>query len=192
MTWPEYYRGRVRNPRSLARYREKYTPFFELIEQEEPRVLIEAGAGIGSCSYCLFERGVGEEFHLWDNSQEMLNLARQNIGPVMGNVCHFTLTDITGPPLRGEHELADLAFSHGVLEHMRDEDIRRTILRLEQAAGTQLHLVPSSKYTEKSFGDERLMTMEEWYGICSPDEIVELNQGLDLVLVFDGFTRGSS
>lgn len=54
----------------------------------------------------------------------------------------------------------------------------------EQLEAAQVHYVPGL-YAEPSFGDERLMSVDAWWKICQPDQIITFNGGLDYALVFE-------
>ena len=45
--------------------------------------------------------------------------------------------------------------------------------------------MPSAKYEVPSRGNERLMTVGEWREICSPDHVIEFNDGHDIILIFN-------
>lgn len=76
----------------------------------------------------------------------------------------------------------EVGHSHGVLEHFNDVEIRDIIKLQREQYETLIHYVPSYLYRTPSFGDERLMTPENWQEICQPDEIIEFNGGYDLIL----------
>jgi hypothetical protein len=42
----------------------------------------------------------------------------------------------------------------------------------------QVHYVPGL-YPAPTFGDERLMSVAEWWDICNPSQIITFNDGLD-------------
>jgi hypothetical protein len=51
-------------------------------------------------------------------------------------------------------------------------------------AHTQVHYVPGL-YDKPTFGDERLMSVDAWWKICKPSQIITFNDGLDYALVFE-------
>jgi hypothetical protein len=75
-------------------------------------------------------------------------------------------------------------FSHGVLEHFKDEQIKYIIRRQKQEAQRVIHYVPTNKYVKQSFGDERLMSAKEWIKRFSPTNFKTFNSGFDLILEF--------
>jgi hypothetical protein len=77
----------------------------------------------------------------------------------------------------------DMAFSHGVLEHFDDFQIRDIINQCKDCSILSMHYVPSNRYLEPSRGDERLMSVDQWLQIYPFDDIVEFNEGKDLILV---------
>lgn len=78
---------------------------------------------------------------------------------------------------------ADVVHSHGMLEHFDDHAIRQVIHNFRQAR-VQVHYVPGL-YPEPSYGDERLMSVEQWEDICAPDQVLTFNDGLDYALIFE-------
>jgi hypothetical protein len=82
--------------------------------------------------------------------------------------------------------LPDVIHSHGLLEHFSDEDIRKIIkASCNDGARVIVHYVPSDRYEQPSFGDERLMSAGQWHEIVAPHNIIEFNDGYDLALVWD-------
>jgi len=142
--------------------------------------ITELGAGIGTTTRCLYEvlpRGLGH-WRLVDNDPDMMRLGIY--------ACPFAdhlYADISD---RENHlPYSDMAFSHGVLEHLTDDRIRNVTERLSEAGIPHLHYVPGL-YDSPSFGDERLMSVEQWQDICEPDDIITFNNGLDYILSFYG------
>lgn len=180
MTWEQFYAARVNNDESFKCFEKKYFPFFELIRQQNPQTLAETGCGIGSCTKALMKH-VKAKHLLLDNSHAMLKLAEKNLGT--GNY-HLLHHDITKPlPFRAKF---DVIHSHGVLEHFEDEGVRAIIANQLQVGDRLIHCVPSYRYTEKSFGDERLLSAAAWKRIALPDRIIEANDGFELILMWGG------
>lgn len=61
----------------------------------------------------------------------------------------------------------DCVFSQGLLEHFNDNEILR-IIKEQLRVGRRVYIsVPNQNYPRKVFGDERLMSKEEWESILS-------------------------
>lgn len=177
--WVNFYRERVNNDRSLERFETKYRPFIDAILGLRPRHCVEFGCGIGSITKLLMRQDPHRHHTLVDISVPMLRLTSTNLGE--GN---YTLYrhDITRP----FHQTGfDVAHSHGVLEHFRDEDIRSIISHQRRIAERLIHCVPTDKYDAPSYGDERLLSAERWREICRPDCIIPINDGFEIVMLWE-------
>jgi len=68
----------------------------------------------------------------------------------------------------------DLIYHQGLLEHLPDNKIKE-LLRLQAANSfAVIFSVPSKFYGKQDFGDERLLTLQEWKKILAPFEIYQL------------------
>ena len=193
-TWAEFYKPRM-NARYLQNLSVKYKPFLDLlcnvmhagmIEQQLHDIeigcaMVETGCGAGNISRLIIERNQRRGwFHLIDNSDDMLQLAKQNLQGKTG--VRFYNHDIRSRLFANDYYIKCM-FSHGVLEHFCEEDINKIIDSQLASCNTLIHYVPSAKYLpHKSFGDEHLWTPKEWKRICNPDNIIEFNDGHDLIL----------
>lgn len=190
MTWPQYYSSRVNNPESLARYRAKYLPFFEMIAREKAATMAEFGCGIASCTKILLPMTQGRHF-LVDNDWEMLRLAMDNLGiesPGRARergIAGLYLHDIKKSwPGHWFIQMFGLIHSHGVLEHFSNDEIRRIVWHQRTRSPVVMACVPTDKYEKASFGDERLMPPEEWQRIIPATDMQLMNDGHDLVMTW--------
>lgn len=183
--WYNYYKNR-QNDRYRKHIETKYADFIDYIinsipnKGKEPIHLHEAGCGAGNVSLAVYKklRKDAMNFHITmsDKCKDMLELAHENL-----EVSYKAVLDVTYDKLPE----ADVVFSHGVLEHFDDETIVKIISNQLFTADKVIHYVPSNKYEKPSFGDERLLTVEQWQEICNPTSIIEFNDGLDLILTWD-------
>lgn len=175
--WADFYRDRV-NQSYFEHIQRKYEPFINAIADEvlPAMKVVELGCGIGSITKALIMKQRMVEYCVVDSDKEMLALTHNNLN-MSGMQVKYLLSDI-----RQDCWWGDVAHSHGVLEHFSNEDIRAIIKKQREQYEVLLHYVPSYLYVEPSFGDERLMTPENWHDICKPDEIIEFNGGFDLIL----------
>jgi trans-aconitate methyltransferase len=194
-TWYDFYKARM-NDQYREHVASRYEPFIERVAHQamRGRFVMEAGCGAANVSRVVQNRIARSRFQvLVDNDPDVLSLAHQNM--VTTGAENFVLVrhDILQPSSPSCQEFADwfqpgmygLVYSHGVLEHFGDHEIRLAIQRqmeLLEPGGKLLHYVPSAKYEKPSFGDERLMTPDQWDDICNPDCISFFNHGRDLVL----------
>lgn len=177
--WSSFYKDRC-NDKYQQHVRNKYQPFISiiknLIETNRFTNVAEFGCGIGTITKEL--QALPINFTLIDNDEEMLNLAQQHIN-------NTKITYLNDCIKKESNQKYDLIYSHGVLEHFSDEEIQLIINKQKKLATYLIHYVPSYKYKNPSFGDERLMHPNEWQNICKPDKIISFNNGYDLILFWD-------
>jgi SAM-dependent methyltransferase len=182
--WSEFYRNRL-SEGYRRHFQRKYLPFVKFIEgleKQDPIRILEEACGMGTLTRVLLDRGnVLAEFSASDLCPEMLAMASQNLLLPQNEAVKLFWSDMLDA-----RKQADVIISHGSLEHFEDSSIRRIIASQRSRARHVVHYVPSHKYNKPSFGDERLMSPEEWRDIALPDEIVEFNAGFDLILYWRG------
>lgn len=167
-TWFNYYHKRIGF--GYTKYAaKKYAAFISEILLLSGSIT-EDGCGIGTISKIL--KSNGRTVQSFDMLLDMVKLSQMN-------TIQATQKNITIPVV------SDIYTSHGVLEHLSDSIIH-IILNIQSKLGKHsVHYVPSNKYSNQSFGDERLMTASWWKETFSPDKVVEFNQGKDLALVWN-------
>lgn len=185
-SWFEIYNDRVSDVyRNYVR--EQYKPFINEISQlcNGDTRLVEIGSGAGTISKIISEDYKYNELILLDNDIEMILLSYRTMAGTMGYEVYDR--DITRVNLSEYIKYLDktVFHSHGVLEHLTDEDIKKITRSLRYYRVPQVHYVPSNKWEVPSRGDERLMSVTDWNKICNPDDIIEFNEGKDLILLFN-------
>ena len=183
--WYKFYRNR-QNMIYKKHIETRYEDFINAIinampdKGRKPIHIHEAGCGAANVSLALFKKlkaqGINFHISMSDKCPDMLELAHENLPDG-----YKALIDITKDNLPS----ADVSFSHGVLEHFDNEQITKIVSNQLKSSKVVLHYVPSAKYKKPSFGDERLLSVQEWQEICNPTSIVEFNDGYDLILVWD-------
>jgi len=182
-SWYEFYKDRVCD--SYFDYvNEKYKRFIdEVVDSVNNSYgnMVEVGCGIGSITKAVTRQSEVAFFNpvvLLDQSEEMLNLTKLNLIGENLDAKYIYKSVLEFKPI-----FSSVVHSHGLLEHFSDNDINTIINNLKGAK--QVHYVPSYKYVTPSRGDERLLTPQQWRDICSPDEIIEFNDGFDLILKWE-------
>jgi trans-aconitate methyltransferase len=177
--WAEFYKGRLLSKGYQDYARERYRPFLESIVShiKEGDRVIEVGCGLATITLLL--AGMKRPwcgFRCFDLCPDMVGLARINLGESKYPVDQG---DATVPT----NHKPDIVHSHGLLEHLDDDTIVR-IIEAERADGARaaIHYVPGEKYEKPSFGDERLMSINDWQRICSPTKITTFNDEHDYTL----------
>jgi len=190
MTWDEFYKGRLLSEGYRNYVTKRYAPFIGEImtNMKAGDRVIEIGCGLATITSILAENagrllidegGESREcfagFRCFDISPVMVKLARQNL--------YEGYPVDVGDARLPTNRLPDIIHSHGMLEHMSDEDIRAVIeASRKDGARVAIHYVPGEKYVTPSFGDERLMSLKAWEQICAPTEAYTFNDGYDYVL----------
>jgi trans-aconitate methyltransferase len=179
MTWKTYYEGRI-GTGYIDYASDRYKPFLMALKAFRGlcRVIREEGCGIGTMSI-LYERITGQAVQMFDKDEAMVSLASSNLS------CNHSNGRVALGDIRCDQAPVDLIFSHGVLEHFDERDIRRILSRQRRQARWVVHYVPTDQYTYKSFGDERLESAD-WWKRFGPADWFTFSQGKDLVLIFEG------
>lgn len=194
--WADFYRTRDAD-RYLRYARTRYAPFLAIVQAaiRPGDTVIELGCGMGTITRALYDNGApAKQFVMVDADNAMLGMAAYNSRYFHEDKIRLYANDarrIGLPDTDTMHRGAyDVAHSHGVLEHFSDEDIRAVVASQKRlGVWAAVHYVPGEKYDSPSFGDERLMTPEQWRDICDPHAIVPFNDGFDYALVWTYGTR---
>jgi hypothetical protein len=175
--WSRFYKGRVGD--SYPEYAsQKYNPFIREILAGNPQKVCEEGCGISTISKIIKKIEPDVKVTCTDRDKDQLKLAEKNM---KNTNCNFGIGNI----LSQKHkDFYDVIFSHGVLEHFPDAQIKQIIERQKLFGKKIVHYVPTSGYDKPGFGDERLMTIERWNKLVKPSYIKTWNGGKDAVLVW--------
>lgn len=177
-SWSAFYRGRM-DDGYLNYVKERYAAFLSEISrriQDGDRVL-ELGSGTATITRSLIDcEDVIADFVASDIDPEMRSMSTLRLMGTSGIVC-------AQEARQASPRYNDIVHSHGLLEHFCDHDIR-TIISKHKCARAQIHYVPGL-YPFPTYGDERLMSVEDWRRICNPTEIITFNEGLDYILIWE-------
>ena len=175
--WHNFYKNRL-NPSYFGYLKNRYRPFILTILKNSHKgdKVIELGCGTSNITKILYQSFPYANYKVQDINKKMLCLSQRNLNNLF--IYHSENNMIV------DVQEGDLCHSHGVLEHFNDAEIKQTISLQLNNYKTLIHYVPSYKYKNPSFGDERLMTGEKWFDICNPTEITEFNDGHDLILIW--------
>jgi trans-aconitate methyltransferase len=158
-------------------FNNRYAPFLNMIRNyiKDGNKFLEAGCGTGLVTKLVKQQN--KDFKGIDINTEMLKLSlSRGLGKLeKADIRTFNTTT-----------LYDVTYSHGVLEHLSIEDIKKTINNQMKYSKRILHYVPTSKYSSKSYGDEKLLSIEEWVRIVKPTKTISFNNGYDLILEKNG------
>lgn len=182
LTWPEFYKGRLLSSAYLAYFEEHYRLFVNMVRHEiKPgdRV-VEVGCGLATTTKIIHDNKSERPFsgfHCYDASPEMVQLARMNLE----DACPVDLADCRVPT----GCKPDIIHSHGLLEHMPDYDIQRTIDAHEaDDVRVAIHYVPGERHGTPSRGDERLLPLRYWVDTFKPTGSWSFNDDTDYILLW--------
>lgn len=144
-----------------------HIPLFIEIYKLHPRYILEVGIGKGSMSIILGL--LGFKVIGIDNSDYLVSLATKcvrkmhlynRVSFILGDV--FKLNDIFSKSEILVETKFDCCFSQGFFEHFNDEEIKKIINEQLKVAKVVIFSVPSNFYPSQDFGDERLLSLDEW------------------------------
>lgn len=134
--------------------------FLKEILKRKPGKALEAGCGSAIMSIFLAMAGV--QVTACDRDDEVLEMGAATAAAWKTRV-DFKKADLLN--LSFPMDSFDVSFSQGVLEHMTDEQIQKSCRELLKISPVFIFSVPGIYYKHKDFGDERLLSMNEWKNI---------------------------
>ena len=155
-SWGDYYDG-AGGVDYLLDHVAIHKDFLKEILNRKPRTALEAGCGSAIMSVFLAMTGV--DVTACDRDDEVLKKAEATAASWKARV-RFQNADLL--KLAYPADSFDVSFSQGVLEHMTDDQVRKSSAELLRASKAFIFSVPGAHYKHKDFGDERLLTMGEW------------------------------
>jgi SAM-dependent methyltransferase len=160
-SWEAYYApelGWYRHARNVLHH----LPMFRAIRALRPRSLLEVGAGTGSHSIFL------SYFHPHvvsvDLSPQLIERCRRHNRRLRGRA-RFLAMDAFHLALPSG--AVDVAFSQGFFEHFDDGEIARLLEEQARVARHVVLSVPNRSYGVRDFGNERLLSREQWEALLS-------------------------
>lgn len=181
MSWSKFYASRVCNEGYISYARSRYAEHLHTIDRtiRPGDHVLEVGFGLGTITKILArDEQMPVLFRGYELDPEMIDLAHTN-NPEMRNRIH------EHSMLHPYRHYCNVVHGHGVLEHLSDADIRKSVeVARRSGARCLIHYVPSAKYVVPSFGDERLLTANQWRDIANPTNIKSYNDGFDYTLIW--------
>jgi 2-polyprenyl-3-methyl-5-hydroxy-6-metoxy-1,4-benzoquinol methylase len=180
VSWYNFYKTRVNSEEYLKYFKQRYKPMIDVIVGFVPSVICEEGVGIGSLAKSLSDLATVPLIYGFDNDPLMIELATLNLKETKSKIIIYE-DDIIKPKTM---IYSSLVCTHGVLEHLSDEDIKIITDRYERRnIKHRVHYVPTEKYGTPSFGDERLLPVHHWLNLVKPKDYIIFNEGHDLLLI---------
>ncbi|MDZ4279068.1 MAG: class I SAM-dependent methyltransferase [Dehalococcoidia bacterium] len=155
-SWEAYYAPELTWYRHLRNVLH-HLPMFRAIRGLRPARVLEVGAGTGSHSIFLsyFLRQVVSV----DLSRRLIERCRLHDQRLRGRAS-FAAMD--GCSLAFPGASFDVAFSQGFFEHFSDDEIGWLLREQSRVARYVVLSVPNRSYEVQDFGDERLLSRDEW------------------------------
>lgn len=176
--WMEFYKDRIGSRAYEKHVADTYGPFLDAVHREwrPGEVSLEVGCGMGTVSKILGMNAHHTRVAI-DLDQQMVQVARGNLLGI-AKVLHGDMRSCNWVK-------ANCIHGHGVLEHLDDLGIYRTLEAHQQTgARVAIHYVPGEGHRVPSFGDERLLPLSWWIDKWDATEAFTFNEGKDYVLIW--------
>ncbi len=174
-SWKEFYSNKL-NKEYQYYIQTRYSPYINFLNQLKGNSFLEIGCGISSITKLIYDKN--KKFIISDKSSKMLHLSNINLKElkVQSKIINA---------IKFIDNRVDVIHSHGMLEHLTPNQMKQSVECSLRQCKTLVHYVPSNKYNYKSFGDELLISPKEWGELVDPSEIIEFNNGFDLILIWE-------
>lgn len=154
--WDRFYERRLTVEQHLENLW-AHAPLFGAVLASDPRTVLEVGIGTGTMSR--FLASVGLDVTAVDNDAAVVERARKEARKV---TMEIRVADAFRLAEDFEPGAFDVAYSQGFFEHFADDAIVELVRAQLAVAETVVFSVPSARYPTRDFGDERLLTAEQW------------------------------
>jgi len=194
--WGEFYANSTLTVNNVQDCINSHKELFYVIRGFYPDSIQEAGTGPGEMSTFLSwkeQKILGKEInkHYPTNIQALdidtnvLAIAKRNFDSLGAGKIKLVNTDIFK-----YKQKADLIFSQGTLEHFTDKQLKELVNHELKYAPVLVHSVPNDAYGKRDYGNERLLTDEQYYEIFKDQDLTVYrywksdNKKIQTILVF--------
>jgi len=156
--WSSYFRS----PSRLVEYLRHVIVHVEflltILTKSKTRATLEVGCGSGlhSCFISHFTRRCVALY----KEPSIIKTAKENCKHLKGSKVDFLVADAFFLPFK--NKCFRISFNQGVLEHFDDKEIQLLLKEMLRVSNLVIFSVPSINYPSLTFGDERLMSLEDW------------------------------
>lgn len=171
-----------------AKFHEKALPYERAIKEEPFKTLIETILNFVSKYQMksLFETGFGtgyvvcklaSELKIKIQGIETSNLLIQKaqlLSQKLNVPAHFYEGNIFKDETYLAFDSVSIIYHQGLLEHFSDTKIKELLELQTKNSFAVIFSVPSFFYSRQDFGDERLLTIEQWQEILIPFNLIKL------------------
>ena len=166
-SWNDYYSEKI----SWKKYLEKladHSYYMEKIIELNPSSVLEVGCGPGT--RCVFLSYLGIKTKAIDIDEEIIKQVNVYNKKFRGSV----LTGVEDAfKLPYEDKEFDVIFNAGFLEHFLDPDKIKLVKEFTRVAKYYIFMVPNKNYRLRPYGNEDLLTKNQWDNILCDFEIIE-------------------
>ncbi len=157
-SWAHFYNKEITLKEFLGNY---YTvELFDEIIKLNPKRILEVGSGTGVMGILLSH--LGYDVVSTDNDKDVLELAKRNNTKFNGSV-KFEFVDAFKTNYKSKE--FDVAYSQGFYEHFNNKDIKRLLDEQLRISKYVIISVPNKYYPEYDYGNERLISTNDWVRI---------------------------
>ncbi len=166
MDWHSYYEAEI-NLEGLIGNLYGQREFLAAIKKINPKNILEVGTGSGGMA--IFLSWLGFDVTSIDVDPEVIRKAQAEAAR-WNSPAKFEVADTFSLPYHDQ--TFDLVFHQGLMEHFDDTSIHNMLNEQLRVSRQVIFSVPNSFYMRRDFGNERLMTQDQWEKILSPYKIL--------------------
>ena len=166
-SWNEYYQDEI----SWGIYLDKIADhqyYLQKIIELNPQKVLEVGCGPGTRS--IFLSYLGIDVTAVDNDTGIIGTVDRYQKKFKGNV---RVESADAFDLKYRDQEFDIVFNAGFLEHFKHEEKIALVKEFTRVARYYIFMVPNKAYGLRPYGNEDLMTKEEWETVLNDFNIIE-------------------
>lgn len=166
-TWDEFYANEI----GIGQYLDKIADhkfYLEKIIELRPKRVLEVGCGPGIRS--VFLSCLGIDCVALDSDKGIVDSVKRynkkfhgKAGVVQGDAFKLPYKD----------QSFDIVFNAGFLEHFNDEEKKALVREFTRVAKYYIFMVPNKAHRLRPYGNEDLLTSDQWENILSEFTIIE-------------------
>ena len=190
-SWGEFYDKKYKKS-DLLWFTRSYPKYFDYILDSGAKTILEVGVGSGMHTILLSL--LGFDIIGIDNNEKILKIVEENNKKFGGKAKFFKMDAFN---LDFSPKAFDLVISEGFFEHFGDEEVIK-LLKEQLKIGKEVIIsIPTIGYPNKDYGNERLLTKENWIEIIkkafsSKVKIVKIQyDGLRRDIICHSYCQGS-
>ncbi|MGE5041738.1 MAG: class I SAM-dependent methyltransferase [Candidatus Levyibacteriota bacterium] len=153
--WNKWAKTFMDDPWQVATHKQ-HAWMLKIIKKEKPTSLLEVGCGFGRNLKFLHENNIASDMTGIDISGEMIRRARKYIH---NRKVHLKVGNILNIPFKDTS--FDLVFTHGVLMHVPNKDVKEALSEMKRVAKESLMMV------EQNYGGNGYTFIHNYKKLCT-------------------------